>query len=249
MVPELACLTQKLQIVCFFSAVCSLIKAARLSNVHLRFKRLLFGGCTSGSMRGFVCESRAVRWVAVRSRKTMRTFGMCRSEWRVWLETCHGALVIDLRSLDWYHWVTAMLDLVAHPHSSFPYVHIFKMEIHRTHTLFNIAPVSRSTVLGNSEMPTRCRQMLWFMAEASYLLQLVTVVLKKNFRVKFSEGWQLRVSQAFWVLSFSRKTFQHLLWQEWVFSTRFAGYYHCDVLSFSCHRVLIFQGRGLRPNA
>ena len=93
------------------------------SNVHLRFKRLLFGGCTSGSMRGFGCESRAVRWVAVRSRKTVRTCGMCRSEWRVWLETFHGAWVIDLRSLDWYRWMTAMLDLVAHHRSSIPYVH------------------------------------------------------------------------------------------------------------------------------
>ena len=80
------------------------------SNVHLRFKRLLFGECTSGSMRGFGCESRAMRWVAVRSRKTVWTYGMCRSEWRVWLETYHGALVIDLRSLDWYRWMTAMLE-------------------------------------------------------------------------------------------------------------------------------------------
>ena len=32
------------------------------SNVHLRFKRLVFGGCTSGSMRGLGCEPRAVRW-------------------------------------------------------------------------------------------------------------------------------------------------------------------------------------------
>ena len=92
------------------------------SNVHRRFKRL-FGGCTSGSMRGFGCESRAVRWVAIRSRKTVWTYGMCSSEWRVWLETYHGALVIDLRSLDCYRWMTAMLDLVAHPHSSIPYVH------------------------------------------------------------------------------------------------------------------------------
>ena len=93
------------------------------SNVHLRFKHLLFGGCTSGSMRGFGCESRTMRWVAVCSLKTVWTYGMCRSEWRVWLETYHGALVIDLRSLDWYRWMTAMLDLVAHPHSSIPYVH------------------------------------------------------------------------------------------------------------------------------
>jgi len=38
------------------------------------------------------------------------------------LETYHGAMVMDLRSLDWYRWMTAMLDLVAHPHSSIPYV-------------------------------------------------------------------------------------------------------------------------------
>jgi len=85
------------------------------SNVHLRFKRLLYGGCTSGSMRGFGCESRAVRWVAVRSRKTVWTCRMCRSEWAIWFETYHGALFIDLRSLDWYLWMTAMLDLEAHP--------------------------------------------------------------------------------------------------------------------------------------
>ena len=34
------------------------------------------------------------------------------------------ALVIDLNSLDWYRWMTAMLDLEAHPHSSIPYIHI-----------------------------------------------------------------------------------------------------------------------------
>jgi len=38
------------------------------------------------------------------------------------LETYHGALVIDLRSLDLFRWMTFMLDLVAHPHSSIPYV-------------------------------------------------------------------------------------------------------------------------------
>jgi len=33
------------------------------------------------------------------------------------------ALIIDLRRFDWYRWMTAMLDLVEHPHSSIPYVH------------------------------------------------------------------------------------------------------------------------------
>jgi hypothetical protein len=99
-----------------------------LSVSHLRFKRLLSGGCTSGSMRGFGCESRAVRWVAVRSWKTVRTSGTCRSEWRVWLETYHGALVIVLRSMDWYRWMTAILDLVAQPHKQ-EYKDLLKMQL------------------------------------------------------------------------------------------------------------------------
>jgi len=92
-------------------------------HVHLLFKRLLFGGCTSGSMRGLGCESRAARWVAVLARKTVWTYGTCRSEWRVWFDTYRGALVIVLRSLDWFRWMRAMLDLEAHPHSSIPYFH------------------------------------------------------------------------------------------------------------------------------
>ena len=90
---------------------------------------------------------------------------------------------------------------------------------------------------------------LWFMAEASCLLQLVIVVLKNNFRVKFPESWQRRVSQASWMLAVNREKFQHLSWQEWVFITRFAGYYQCHVLSCPRHWLLIFPGRGLRPKA
>jgi len=39
------------------------------------------------------------------------------------LETYRGALVIDLSGLVWYRWVTALLDLEAHPQNSIPYVH------------------------------------------------------------------------------------------------------------------------------
>ena len=34
------------------------------------------------------------------------------------METYRGALVIDMSSLDGYRWMTAVLDLEAHPHSS-----------------------------------------------------------------------------------------------------------------------------------
>jgi hypothetical protein len=61
--------------------------------------------CAAGiivvSMSGLGFEARVKRWAAIRSWKTVRTCGMRRSEWRVWLETYHGALVMFVRSLDW----------------------------------------------------------------------------------------------------------------------------------------------------
>jgi len=111
---------------------------------------------------------------------------------------------------------------------------IFEMEFHWTQTLFNIVPYSPSTVLVNSEICTRCRQTLWFMAEASHLLQLVSVVLKDNFRVKFPETWQLRVSQAFWVRSFSREKISALVVAGVSFYCTF-----CRLLSLRCFVLLL----------
>jgi len=88
-------------------------------------------------MKGLGCESRAARWVVVLSRKTVWTYGTCRSEWRVWFETYHRALVIVLRSLDWYGWMRSMLDLEAHPHSSIPYVHTGFSTVLQMRSLFS----------------------------------------------------------------------------------------------------------------
>jgi hypothetical protein len=49
---------------------------------------------------------------------------MPRSACSVALETYHGASTIILRILDWLLWVTDMLDLLAQPHNSRPYVQI-----------------------------------------------------------------------------------------------------------------------------
>jgi hypothetical protein len=47
-------------------------------------------------------------------------------------------LVIVLRSLDWYLWMTAILDLVAQPHSSNPYVHTgFSTALYMRSLFFN----------------------------------------------------------------------------------------------------------------
>jgi hypothetical protein len=54
----------------------------------------------SGAMRGLGCEAIVVLWIAIRSWKTLRTYGMCRSECRLWLVTYRGAFVIVVLVLD-----------------------------------------------------------------------------------------------------------------------------------------------------
>jgi hypothetical protein len=49
---------------------------------------------------------------------------MPRSASTVALETYHGASTIILRTLDWLLWIIDMLDLLAQPHNSRPYVQI-----------------------------------------------------------------------------------------------------------------------------
>jgi len=90
-------------------------------------------------MRGFGCESRAVQWVAVLSRKTVWTCVMCRSEWRVRLETHHGALVIVLSSVDWYRWVTDMLDLETYRQAYSLRPHYGRNEMRKSCTINNSA--------------------------------------------------------------------------------------------------------------
>ena len=50
----------------------------------------------------------------------------------VWFETYHGALVMDLRSLDWYRWMMAMLEFEAHPHSYMTAVTVLQFETSMT---------------------------------------------------------------------------------------------------------------------
>jgi hypothetical protein len=49
---------------------------------------------------------------------------MPRSVCSVALETYHGASTIILRILDWILWIIDMLDLLAQPYNSRPYVQI-----------------------------------------------------------------------------------------------------------------------------
>jgi hypothetical protein len=55
---------------------------------------------------------------------TSCTYDMPRSACSVALETYHGASTIILRILHWLPWIIEMLDLLAQPHNSRPYVHI-----------------------------------------------------------------------------------------------------------------------------
>jgi hypothetical protein len=55
---------------------------------------------------------------------TSCTEDMPRSAWSVALETYHGASTIIRRILDWLLWIIDILDLLAQPHNSRPYVKI-----------------------------------------------------------------------------------------------------------------------------
>jgi hypothetical protein len=50
--------------------------------------------------------------------------GIPRSAWRVWLDTNHGAFVIECNIFDWYVCRTFVLEGLLQPHSSISYVHI-----------------------------------------------------------------------------------------------------------------------------
>jgi hypothetical protein len=53
---------------------------------------------------------------------TSCTYDMPRSACSVALETYHGASTIILMIWDWLLWIIDMLDLLAQPHNSRPYV-------------------------------------------------------------------------------------------------------------------------------
>ena len=85
------------------------------SKVHRRFNLQLCAGWSSDSIRGLGWEGSVARCLLVRSWMTVRTYGMCRSVWSVWLVTYRGALVMVRRSLDWYLCMIAILGLLANP--------------------------------------------------------------------------------------------------------------------------------------
>jgi hypothetical protein len=55
---------------------------------------------------------------------TSCTEDMPRSAWIVALETYHGASTIIRRILDWLFWTIDVLDLLAQPRNSRPYVQV-----------------------------------------------------------------------------------------------------------------------------
>jgi hypothetical protein len=64
-----------------------------------------------------------------------------RSSCRVWLETYHGAFAINLKAFDWYVCDILVLDGLAHPHNSIPYVHMgFSIEYRINAKLLQLHP-------------------------------------------------------------------------------------------------------------
>ena len=63
--------------------------------------------------------------------------GMPKSLWSVEFETYRGASAIDRTILDWRLCRVAILQLLAQPHSSMPYVHMGFIATLYTRTLFS----------------------------------------------------------------------------------------------------------------
>jgi hypothetical protein len=60
-------------------------------------------------MRGLGCEAIAVLWIAILSWRTSRTYGMCRSECRVWFVTYRGAFVRSAGKEIFFHVIRTMV--------------------------------------------------------------------------------------------------------------------------------------------
>jgi hypothetical protein len=100
-----------------------------MSKVHLRFNLLLCSGCSIGSTRGLGWDTSVVRCLGMRSWKTVRTNGICRSVWNIWFVTYQSALVMFRRIFDWYLCIIAIFDLQAQPHRTMPYAWLLKARI------------------------------------------------------------------------------------------------------------------------
>jgi hypothetical protein len=85
----------------------------------------LFSSLNRSFLRnGFSCVSSLVWWLLHFWWMTFCTYHIPRSACSLALETYHGASTIILRILDWLLWIIDMLDLLAQPHNSRPYVEI-----------------------------------------------------------------------------------------------------------------------------
>jgi hypothetical protein len=109
---------------------------------HLRsigkrlFSLRLFCFSRIGCRSGFRCTSLRSWCLLLLSCITSLMYGMPRSLWSVEFYIYHGASVIDLSILDWQLCKMEILELLAQPHSSMPYVHMGFMTTLYTRILF-----------------------------------------------------------------------------------------------------------------
>jgi hypothetical protein len=100
----------------------------------------LFSSLTSSVLRSGFSWVPSLVWCLLHFwSMTSCTYNMPRSACSVALETYHGASTIILRILDWLLWIIDMLDLLAKPHNSRPYVQI---GMYRILTCHNVAKYS-----------------------------------------------------------------------------------------------------------
>jgi hypothetical protein len=100
----------------------------------------LFSSLTSSVLRSGFTWVTSVVWCLLHFWwMTSCTYDMPRSACNVAFETYHGASTIVLRILDRLLWIIDMLDLLAQPHNSRPYVQIGMIMVLYIRSLFSIA--------------------------------------------------------------------------------------------------------------
>jgi hypothetical protein len=89
-----------------------------------RFRRLVSSRVSSVFRSVFLWVASLVWYLLVLRWNASCTVGIPRSECSVAIVTYHGASTIIRRILDWLRWIIALLEGLAQPHNSRPYVQI-----------------------------------------------------------------------------------------------------------------------------
>ena len=110
------------------------------SSGHNRLSRLSTEGLKRALISWLLCSVLRFLYLVALILTTSVTYGISKSQCKVWLETYQGALLIILSIFDWNVWRILVLDGLLHPHSSTPYV-----QMGRSIALYTVSLLSRDS--------------------------------------------------------------------------------------------------------